>query len=235
MKKTLLILLLSTLFASASSLHAADCNATAGGVPVVIPPPEKEFVEVGGDKRDFFQYMVPSRNRLLCAFVSADFLPSLKSPATGMGQYMLVELSRRLDENNAEVTSATFEEVVSGMKQQFADPSALNQTAQTSSEEVSSKLKQLHQSKDVSIGKPTPLGTLFQTSDAYAGAILAPVSSGGVTSRAINATVLLRVRDRLIFAYIYGSADDENSLQWIEKVAEQWAKRILAANSSSAR
>jgi hypothetical protein len=73
MKKTLLILLLSTLFASASSLHAADCNATAGGVPVVIPPPEKEFVEVGGDKRDFFQYMVPSRNRLLCAFVSADF------------------------------------------------------------------------------------------------------------------------------------------------------------------
>jgi hypothetical protein len=235
MKRTLLAFTLCALFATASWLHAADCSATAGGAPVVIPPPEKEFVEVGADKRDFFQYMVPSRNRLLCAFVPADFLPSLKNPAGGMGQYMLVEVSRRLDEKNAEVTSATFEEVVSGMKQQFADSSSLNQTAQESSEEVSSKLKQLHQSKEVSIGKPTPLGNLFQASDAYAGAILAPVSSGGVTSQAINATLLLRVRNRLIFAYIYGSTDDENSLKWIEKVAQQWANEILAANSGSAK
>jgi hypothetical protein len=88
------------------------------------------------------------------------------------------------------------------MKQQFADSSALNQTVQTASEEIRSKLKQLDPSKDVSIDKPTPLGTLFQTSDSYAFAMLAPVSSGGVTIRAINASVLLRVRDRLIFAYI---------------------------------
>ena len=70
--------------------------------------------------------------------------------------------------------------------------------------------------------RPWPLGTLFQTSDAYASAMLAPVSSGGVTMRTINASVLLRVRNRLIFAYIYGSSDDENSLRWIEKMAEQW-------------
>lgn len=233
MKKTVLTLLLCALFASASSLHAADCSTMAGGVPVVIPPPAKEFVEVGSDKRDFFESMVPSRNRLLCAFVPADLLPRLKNPASGMGQYMLVELSRKLDEKNTEVTSASFEKVVLGMKQQFADSSTLNQTVQTTSEEISSKLKQLDQSKDVSIGKPVPLGTLFQTSDAYASAMLAPVSSGGVTMRAINASVLLRVRDRLIFAYIYGSSDDENSLKWIEKMAEQWANEILTANSKS--
>ncbi|MFY9949512.1 MAG: hypothetical protein WAK27_12515 [Candidatus Sulfotelmatobacter sp.] len=233
MKKTVLTFLLCALFASASSLHAADCSTTAGGVPVVIPPPAKEFAEVGSDRRDFFEYMVPSRNRLLCAFVPADFLPRLKNPARGLGQYMLVELSRRLDEKNTEVTSASFEKVVSGMKQQFADSSTLDQTVQTTSEEISRKLKQLDSSTDISIDKPTPLGTLFQTSDAYASAMLAPVSSGGVTMRTINASVLLRVRNRLIFAYIYGSSDDENSLRWIEKMAEQWANEILTANSKS--
>jgi hypothetical protein len=235
MKKTVLTLLLCALCASASSLYAADCSTVAGGVPVIIPPPDKEFVEVGSDKRDFFEYMAPSTNRLLCAFVPADFLPRLRGPASGMGRYMLVELSRKLDEKNTEVTSASFEQIVLGMKQQFADSSTLDRTAQTTSEEISRKLKQLDQSKDVSIGKPAALGTLFQISDAYAFAMLASVSSAGVTVRAINATVLLRVRDRLIFAYIYGSADDENSLKWIEKTAEQWANEILTANSKSAK
>jgi hypothetical protein len=165
MKKTALTLLLSALFASPSSLHAADCSIMAGDVPVVIPPPGKEFVEVGSEKRNFFEWVVPSRNRLVCAFVLANFLPRLKNPASGMGEYMLVELSRKLDEKNTEVTSAGFEKVVAGLKQQFADPSTLNQTAQATSEEINSKLKQLVQSKGVSIDKPAPLGTLFQTSD----------------------------------------------------------------------
>jgi hypothetical protein len=234
MKRTVMTLLCA-LFASAVSLHAADCNTMTGGVPVVIPPPGKEFVEVGSDRRDFFGWMVPSHNRLLCAFVPADVLPRLKNPASGMGQYMLVELSRKLDEKNTEITSASFEKIVLGMKQQFADSSTLNQTVQTTSEEISSKLKQLDQAKEISIDTPVPLGTLFQTSDAYAFAMLASVSSGGVSTRAINASVLLRVKDRLIFAYIYGSGDDEKSLKWIEKTTEQWVNDILAANSKSAK
>lgn len=235
MKKTVLTLLPCALFASALTLHAADCSAVAGGVPVVIPTPGKEFVEVGGDKRNSFEYMVPTRNRLLCAFVSADFLPHLNNPASGMGQYMVVEVSRKLDEKTTDITPASFEKIVSDMKQQLGDSSTLSQNVQATSEEISNKLKTLNQSKDLSIGTPAPLGTLFQTSEAYAFAMLAPVSSGGVTVRTINASVLLRVRDRLIFAYLYGSADDENSLKWIEKTAEQWTDKILTANSKSVK
>jgi predicted small secreted protein len=113
MRKGLAITLLFLLFALALTLHASNCNTMAGGTAVVIPTPEKDSVEVGSDKRNFFEYMVPSRNRLLCAFVSADLLPGLKNPATGMSQYMLVEVSRQLGEKNIEVSSANFEQVVS--------------------------------------------------------------------------------------------------------------------------
>jgi hypothetical protein len=107
----------------------------------LIPTPQKELIEVGNDKRGFFEYMVPSRNRLLCAFVPADFLPRLKNPASGMEQYAVVEVSRRLDEKNTEVTSANFEEIVSAFKQQLGDSTKLNQTVQTTSEEINGKLK----------------------------------------------------------------------------------------------
>jgi hypothetical protein len=235
MKKTALAVLLWALFASASPLYAADCGAMAGGVPVVVPPPGKEFVEVGPDKRNFFEYMVPSRNRLLCAFVPTDVLPGLKNPASGLGRYMVVEVSRRLDEKNTEVTPAGFEQIVTAMKQQVGDSSSLNQTVESTSKEISSKLKQLGQATDISIDKPAPLGTVFQTSDAYAFAMLESVSSGAAKTRAINVSVLLRVRDRLIFAYIYGSGDDEESLKWVEEIAERWANEILTTNSKSAK
>jgi hypothetical protein len=235
MNKTVLTFLLWALFASVSSLRAADCATMAGGVPVVVPPPHQEFVEVGGDKRNFFEVAVPSRNRLLCAFVPTDFLPRLKNPSSGLGKYTLVEVSRAVDEKNTEVTPARFEQVVIATKQQLGDSSSLSQTAESTSIEISGKLKQLAQSTDISVDKPVILGTLLQMPDAYAFAMVDSVSSGGVTTRTISACALLRVRDRLIFAYIYGSGDDEESLKWVEKTTEQWAREILVANSRPAK
>jgi hypothetical protein len=228
--KNLLVIILQTLLLFPLTLHASGCSTTAGGVPVVIPAPMGEFVEVGTDKLDFFEYMVPSGNRLLCAFVPTGLLPSLKKPASGMDRYMVVEISRRLDEKNAEVTSARFEEVVSGIKQKFGDSKALNQITQTTSEEIRRKLKAIDKSKDLAIEQPAPLGTLFQSPDAYAFAMISPVTSGGVSVRMINASVLLRVRNRLVFAYLYAGSDDETSLKWIENTAEDWARKILATN-----
>jgi hypothetical protein len=202
----------------------------AGGVSVVVPSPDKGFVEVG-DKRNFFEPIVPSRNRLLCAFVPTDYLPLLKNPANGLGKYTLVEVSRKIDENNTEITPARFEQVVLATKQQLGDSSSLNQTVESTPREISSKLKQMGQSTDISIDKPVFLGALFQMPDAYAFATVESVSSGAVATRAIQTCVLLRAKDRLLFVYVYGSSDDEESLKWVEETTKQWTNQILAANS----
>lgn len=49
--------LLALLFISALDLYASDCLATAGGVSVAIPAPEKLFTEVGSEKRVSFEFM----------------------------------------------------------------------------------------------------------------------------------------------------------------------------------
>lgn len=223
--------LFALLFISALDLYASDCLATAGGVSVAIPSPEKLFTEVGSEKRDSFEYMVPSRNRLLCAFVPTDYLPHLKNPATGMDRYMVVEVSHRLDEKNTDITTANFEQVVASTKQQIGDASQPNSTAHASAEEVINKLKAVQNLKDISIEKPIPLGRILQTTDVYGFLMIQPVSSGGTTVRTLGASILIRVRNRLIFAYVYGS-DDESSLKWIRATAEEWSHEILAANSA---
>jgi hypothetical protein len=230
--KTFLVSILLFLPLVSPTVRASNCSTKAGGVSVAIPAPVGGFVEVGSDKRDFFEYLVPSSNRLLCVFVPADLLPLLKNPARGLGRYMVVEISRQLDEGNSEVTPANFQEIVSGIKQQLGDTNAFNRTVQTSSEEVSRKLKAVDASKDVAIGQVSPLGTLFEKQDVYAFAMVAPVSSGGVTVKMINASVMLRVRGRLVFVYIFAGGSDETSLKWVEQTAEQWAQQVLTANAS---
>jgi hypothetical protein len=231
MGKTRATALFALLFISALDLYASDCVATTGGVSVAIPTPEKSFTDVGTEKRNSFEFMVPSRNHLLCAFVLTDYLPHLKNPATGIDRYMVVEVSRNIDEKKTEITTAIFEQVVAVIKQEIGDSSQLNSTVHASTEEINNKLKAVQNSKDISIDKLIPLGTIFQTTDAYGFLFDGVVSSGGTTTRIVAASILIKVRNRLIFAYVYG-AEAESSLKWVRTTAEEWTREILAANSS---
>ena len=230
MGKTRVTALFALLFISALDLYASDCLATIGGVSVAIPSPEKSFTEVGGEKRNSFEFMVPSRNRLLCAFVLIDYLPHLKNPATGIDRYMVVEVSRYGDEK-PEITPAIFGQVVGVAKQEIGDTSQLNSTAHASTEEINSKLRAVQNSKDISIDKLIPLGTILQTTDAYGYLFDGVVSSGGTATRIIGGANLIRVRNRLIFAYVY-AVEAESSLKWVQTTAEEWTREILATNSS---
>jgi hypothetical protein len=205
--------------------------ATTGGVSVAIPTPEKSFTDVGSEKRNSFEFMVPSRNRLLCAFVLTDYLPQLRNPAIGIDRYMVVEVSRNTDEKKAQITTAIFEQVVAVIKQEIGDSSQFNSTIHATTEEMNNKLKAVQNSKDISIDKLTPLGTIFQTTDAYGFLFDGVVSSGGITTRIVAASILIKVRNRLIFAYVYGT-EAESSLKWVQTTAEEWTREILAANSS---
>jgi hypothetical protein len=231
MKRLLLCILLILPFVPAMA-HASNCSTTVGGIAVVVPVPLAKFTEVGIDKHDFFEWLVPTGNRLLCAFVPVDLLPTLKKPAMGMDRYMLVETVQSYDDAKKEVPSADFEEIITAVKAKLGDTKEMNQIIQPTGEELNRKLKAIDDSKDVSLDQPSNLGTIFQSPNVYAFAMIVPVTSAGTTKRVINASVLLRVRDRLVFAYIYASGGDQTSLQWTQQTASAWAQQILASNTN---
>jgi hypothetical protein len=46
----------------------------------------------------------------------------------------------------------------------------------------------------------------------------------------VAGVTVLRVQNRLLYAYIYSAYKDEDSVQWVRKTSEQWADAILNAN-----
>jgi len=230
MKSVLISILLFVSFVPVTA-QVANCGTTISGNPVIVPVPVATYAEVGRDKREFFKWMVPSGNRLLCVFVPADVLPRLKNPAIGMDRYILVETVQAWDESKTEVTRASFEEIISAVKEKLSDSKGLNQTAQAFSEETSRKLKAIDSSKDVTVDKPIPIGTLFEKQDVFAFAMVLPVTSAGATKRVINASVLLRVRDRLLFTYTYSAGTDEASLMWAKQTSEELVQQVFTSNT----
>jgi len=210
MKSVLISILLFVSFVPVTA-QVANCGTTISGNPVIVPVPVATYAEVGRDKREFFKWMVPSGNRLLCVFVPADVLPRLKNPAIGMDRYILVETVQAWDESKTEVTRASFEEIISAVKEKLSDSKGLNQTAQAFSEETSRKLK--------------------AKQDVFAFAMVLPVTSAGATKRVINASVLLRVRDRLLFTYTYSAGTDEASLMWAKQTSEELVQQVFTSNT----
>jgi uncharacterized membrane protein len=98
-------------------------------------------------------------------------------------------------------------------------------------EEINRRLKALNSSAAaVSADKPVYLGALFSKADACGfGATMAVSSSGTTVTMAMGLSVI-RVQNRVFFAYLYKRYEDESTLLWIRKASEQWADSILSAN-----
>jgi hypothetical protein len=230
MKRILFSLLLLLCLVPAATA-ASGCNVSVGTAHLFIPAPGSAFVPVGDAKLDSFDHMVPNTNRLVCAFLTPAVLAKLQRPATELGHYMLVEVIRSMDSEDKDITSEYFEQFVTALKQQLGDSNSVNRTFKSQNEELRGKLKAMNSSSDLQIGKPFILGPLFQKKDAYGFAMIVPVTGNGSTRQVVNASAFIRVKNRLVFMYIYDDYTDENAVKRTGELVEDWANQILAANA----
>ena len=96
--------------------------------------------------------------------------------------------------------------------------------------EFNQKMKTMNLNVQVSHGKRVMLGTFFNKTDAYAFGKIAPVTVNGQATAVVVGTVLLRARNRVLFAYFYEVHKDDQTLGQVRAASEQWADAILAAN-----
>jgi len=223
---TLLVMLAAPSVSSAQSGGYAP-TYQAGGKSIVIPPLTSEFVEVGSDNRKILEVAVPDSNRLVAAFVLTNDLPSFKSGSNQqLLRYAMVEVPR--DGESADFTAKDFKEMTDSANQELGN--AMTSTSREMEEEYNRKVKALNLDAQASLDKPVSLGCLFSKRDAYGFGMLMSVTMHGTTTNMINASALVRVRNRLVFAYVYAVYKDQSSLQWARKAVEDWADAILKAN-----
>ncbi|MGD0939143.1 MAG: hypothetical protein ABR905_05465 [Terracidiphilus sp.] len=195
---------------------------------IVIPPPTEDLSEIGPDYRVLLESNVPDTNRLLAAFLGAEDSANIRSRISkGFYRYALVENVRRAE--FIEFDADAFKQVSNEIAKQFgADLSA---TMKDEQEELNHKLKAMHGvDTTFALDKPLPLGVFFSKPNACSFGMIEQISSADSAVKMVAGMTILKVQDRLIYAYVYSQYKDEGSVQWVRNTSEQWADAILKAN-----
>jgi hypothetical protein len=209
---------------------ASDAQAQfpVGGLTIALPAPTgQEMVELGGD-RHLFDPAVPDSNRLIAAFLLKKDVATLLSGGKGTpNPYAFVEVLRTGEYMS--VSGDDFKGMADSIAKQTGD--VVDSTFKEGEEEFNRKMKAMDLNVQVTYGKPVMLGTFFYKTDAYAFGMIAPVTADGQTTNMIVGTVLLRVKDRVLFAYYYSAYQNDETPGQVRAASERWADAILAANA----
>jgi hypothetical protein len=201
----------------------ADPEVKAGGVVLVLPGPANDFAQAGDKLRTtFFELLVPSVNRLLSAYVPARTLAELDAGKTPgkLDVYAMVEVLRQAE--YADCTPEIFDQVVSSM-------GSFDMTKVDVQQELDARLKALG-SKPIELGRPEMLGGIFRKPDAAGFAMLLAVKQDNSTSTMAGGIGLVRVKQRVIFLYLYNKYESPDTISWLHKNLEAWCDAILAKN-----
>jgi len=201
----------------------------AGGIAVAIPSPATNMTDVGFGNRKFMEVFVPPDNRLIAGFLLTNDLPKLGKTSDGsiLSKYAIVEVARHME--YMDCSSSDFGKLTAAMKKQFGD--VVNSTTKKVEEEFNRRMKSLDLNKlTVKLEKPVQLGCLFSKQDAYGFGMIMFVSSGGTATKMGVGSALVRVKQRVLFLYLYAEYKNEDTVKWLRRATEDWADAVLKAN-----
>ena len=195
---------------------------------IVIPQPTADLSEVGSDYRVLLDSLVPDTNRLLAAFLTAEDSTNIRSGvAKPFGRYAMVENLRRAE--FADINADLFKQVSAGAAAEVG--AALDSSMKDPQVELNHKLKaMLGSDKTITLDKPLQLGAFFSKPNACSFGMIESVSAAGNSTKMVVGMTILRAQNRLLYAYVVSPFKDEESVQWVRKISEQWADAILKAN-----
>lgn len=207
---------------------ASDTEVKAGGVVLIVPAPVSDFVESGDKLRTtFFELLVPSSNRLLSAYLPEQKFAELNAgkASGGLEVYAMLEAPRRAEYSDC--TPQAFEQVLKSVGPTMGGFDA--KKLQDLQDEMNIRLKSLA-TKPIELGHPEMLGGIFQKSDAAGFAMLTASKEGEHSVTMAGGFAVLRVKQRLIFAYLYRRYESPDTVGWLRKSLEAWCDAILASN-----
>lgn len=204
----------------------------AGGVELTIPPPTSDLLEMG-DYRTMMDTFVPDGNRLLAAFLLPDDLKVFQSGTRkGLLRYALVEVPRNAE--FTDISAADFQEAATSVDKQFAsssDSAAADALIKEGEDMLNRKLKALNlNAPTTTLDKPAMLGKFFSKTDAYCFGMAVPVASNGSKVNMLVGVLLMRVRSRIVYIYLYSEYKGDETEQWMRKTSENWADAVQRAN-----
>jgi hypothetical protein len=215
-------------FGACLPAFGADPEVKAGGIMLTLPAPASDFADAGDRLRTtVFELLVPATNRLLSAYIPVVQLAEVsagKAPG-GLEVYAMVEVPRQAEYN--ECTPEFFAQFLKGLEPALGKLDL--KTAGEMEAEINIHLKSLG-SKSIEIGHSESLGSVFQKNNAAGFAMLAAYQQGDRTITMASGIAAIRVKQRLVLAYLFRKYESPDTVKWLRKTLEAWGDQILARN-----
>ncbi|MCK4995053.1 MAG: hypothetical protein KAS13_08445 [Candidatus Omnitrophica bacterium] len=199
----------------------------AGGTSIKIPTPDAELIEVGYDVREQMEIFVPGSNRLISGYMRSVDIPRFIKGEENfiLPKYASIQVARQGEYHDLKLSD--FNEVVAYIKDSLGDE--LAKITKESEPEFNSRMKSMDLN-EISFDEPVQLGTFFSKDNAYSFGILTTNSDGKMTWTMVIGTTFIRVRERLLFVYMFANHKDDTTIAMVRKITEEWADAIIAAN-----
>lgn len=201
-----------------------------GDVPIILPSPGEEFAEVTQYKHlQVLELTVPTQNRLICGFLKTNEFSLLTtkqdSNQSKLSRYALIEVGR-----GDEYTDISEQEFQDGVKEVKSSLGKIFSSSMPEAEEEFNRRMKSLDLDNVQFGKPVELGTLFSKKDAYCSGMIMSINQGKESTKIAADCILMRVKRRVIFIYLYDHYKGKETVDWLRVTGEKWADVILRAN-----
>jgi len=237
---TIMAVVFLSVLMQASFASSANFTIGVGGTEISIPAPEgfHEISKLSSETRDHFETFTPPDNRLLGVFLLEEDLGLLmKDETPDVRRYMLLQSYRKLEDYD--LSRREFDELADSIKEQN---NSLMQEVKREVESLlaatSEKLSEEYQtSVAFQVSNSVPLGVFLERRNAIGYANLTKYETA-IEDEVENSTMimsisLLRLKNRLLYAYVYERYETQESIDWVRKTSTQWAKAMLEANQVS--
>lgn len=208
-----------------------------GGRTIEIPVPEGYAAltpEMSPLYEMMFSYVVPSNERYLILIPNAVADAARRGEDVDYERYMIVEAERHTAQ--ADLSRAQFADFRNLLRDQLDDSyEAVRQSLPDIAEDASDAASDFSESElELSFGDIVYYGVHRNSDNVLA---VSQLMSIGVTvdgeetgdELGIATAAFVLVREKLIFAYVYGAKDD---LEWSREFSANWVDQIVAANSA---
>lgn len=210
-----------------------------GGVTIQAPALEgfKEISDVSPEMMELAQAMVPPTNRLLGVYLSdADHEKLVGGEPPAFDRYVFIQVHRELEDKS--LSGADFREIAAQLKtRQSTIQHEVEKQAGRLIDNASEKISESYDvSLDMELGEQRSLGIFLDRPNAVAFTSLVKYR-GNLNGESFDyvmagSTLLMKVRRRLLYAYVYSEYEGQADVDWVESRTTTLADRILAANDS---
>ena len=199
---------------------------SVSGIIMNIPHPDKEFMEVGVDNHIVFKDFVPDDNILQLMFIDNDSYIKLNNNDTfslSAKRYMIIE-------DNISIDSTTYnKDEFNELRETIIGKNICNQK-QIEDSIISAIQFAKKNIATIENMEPITLGGIYSTENAIGSLMLTFTNEDSEVLTKLVSVNYLRIKEKLIFAYIFTSYNDKQDINWITNLSESWAKAIIEVN-----